>query len=210
MDTIIDIAKYCEERARVKHTVSKDSMQIEKYKSTLFVAISHDNNVTCSYTSHILLEAEQCILIHAYDKRAETNDYTWYDVEYINAKGAVNEKRLDPDVSLFITYHDHFYDQVLYLKKEDKVIYRCKGPWQDRMGVVWNLYLKIKDCSVKEAQLLGSLAQKDQQLALQDKTIKELEVTKLFLEQETAAYKSILDEIKSTLTNCIAKNKENE
>ena len=63
MDTITDIAKYCEERARVKHTVSKDSMQIEKYKSTLFVAISHDNNVTCSYTPHVLSEAEQCILI---------------------------------------------------------------------------------------------------------------------------------------------------
>ena len=112
MDTTTDIAKYCEERARVKHTVSKDSMQIEKYKSTLFVAISHDNNVTCSYTPQVLSEAEQCILIHAYDKRAETNDYTWYDVEYIDANGAVSEKRLDSNVRLYIAYSEHFYNQV--------------------------------------------------------------------------------------------------
>lgn len=65
------------------------------------------------------------------------------------------------------------------------------------MEVIWNLYLKVRNCTVKEAQMLGSLVLKDKQLALKSETIKELEVTKRFLEQEVAVYKEVLDKIKS-------------
>lgn len=40
-----------------------------------------------------------------------------------------------------------------------------------------------------------------QQNCITSKRIKELEATKLYLEQEVAVYKSILDEIKSLLKN---------
>ncbi len=49
--------------------------------------------------------------------------------------------------------------------------------------------------------MVASLAMKDNKIALQAKRIKELEATKLYLEQEVAVYKSILDEIKSLLKN---------
>ena len=49
--------------------------------------------------------------------------------------------------------------------------------------------------------MVASLAMKDNKIALQAKRIKELEATKLYLEQEVAVYKSMLDDIKSLLEN---------
>ena len=79
--------------------------------------------------------------------------------------------------------------------------FTCTAPWQDKIEVIGNLYLKIRDCSLQEAKMVASLAMKDNKIALQAKRIKELEATKLYLEQEVAVYKSILDEIKSLLKN---------
>lgn len=89
------------------------------------------------------------------------------------------------------------------LRRDDysTTFFTCTAPWQDKIEVIWNLYLKIRDCSLQEAKMVASLAMKDNKIALQAKRIKELEATKLYLEQEVAVYKSILDEIKSLLKN---------
>ena len=81
------------------------------------------------------------------------------------------------------------------------ILYSCDTPWNDKMQTVWDVYMKIRDCSLQEAKMVASLAMKDNKIALQAKRIKELEATKLYLEQEVAVYKSMLDDIKSLLEN---------
>lgn len=196
----IEIAKYCQDQARIKHSSSRNS-----YSSTLFASISEDNKVECSSTPHILAEAKQCLLIHAYDVIPAENPYTHFDIDYIDEKGCVSQNRLDGSFRLDITYigpwRDH--NQVMRLRSNDysTTFYSCTGPWQNKIEVIWNLYLKIRNCSLQEAKMVSSLTMKDKQIALQAKCVKELEVTKLYLEQEVAAYKSIVEDIKSLLEN---------
>lgn len=133
------------------------------------------------------------------------NPYIHFDIDYIDEKGCVSQNRLDDRFRLDITYIGPWrnHNQVMRLRSNDysTTFYCCAGPWQDKIEVVWNLYLKIRNCSLQEAKTFAALVMKDQQLALQDKNIKELEATKLFLEQEVTAYKGILDYIKSLLKN---------
>lgn len=194
----IEIAKYCQEQSKKKHAAPRN-----KYDSTLFVSITVNNRVTCSYAPHLLDEAKQCILIHAYVFTPGGNSYTFYDIDYIDEYGCVNQNRLDSNFRLYITFRDHWSNQVMYLRSNDDktTFYSCTVPWQDKIEIVWNLYLKIRDCGLQEAKAFASLVMKDQQLALQAKNIKELEATNLFLKQEVAAYKGILDDIKSLLEN---------
>lgn len=194
----VEIAEYCREQSKKKHAVPQD-----KYDSTLFVSISEENKVFCSNAPHLLSEAKQCILIHAYVFTPGSKAYTFYDIEYIDENGCVNQSRLDCNFRLYITFRDHWVNQIMYLRSNDEktTFYSCTGPWQDKIEIVWNLYLRIRNCSLQEAKMVASLAMKDKQIALQAKCIKELEVTKLYLEQEVAAYKSMLDEIKLLLEN---------
>lgn len=189
----VEIAEYCQEQARIKHSSSRNS-----YSSSLFASISVDNKIECSYTPHILAAAKQCLLIHAYVFTPGCKAYTFYDIEYIDENGCVNQSRLDGNFRLYITFRDHWDNQIMYLRSNDEktTYYSCTGPWQDKIEVVWNLYLKIRNCSLQEAKMVASLAMKDKQIALQAKCINELEVTKLYLEQEVAAYRGMLDEIK--------------
>jgi len=196
----IEIAEYCQEQARIRHSSSCNS-----YSSTLFASISEANKIECSFTPHILAEAKRCFLIHAYNLMPEKVPYTHFDIDYIDEKGCVSQNRLDDRFRLDITYIGPWrnHNQVMRLRSNDysTTFYCGAGPWQDKIGVVWNLYLKVRDCSLQEAKIFASLVMKDQQLALQANTIKELEATKLFLEQEVAAYKGMLDDIKSLLEN---------
>lgn len=196
----IEIAEYCQEQSRIKHSSSRNS-----YCNTLFVSISEENKIECSYTPHILTAAKQCILIHAYNITSAEEPYVHFDIDYIDENGCVNQNHLDSSFRLYIDYIGPWrnHNLIMYLRSNDKktTFYSCTGPWQDKIEIVWNLYLKIRDCSLQEAKTFGAMVMKDQQLALQAKTIRELEATKLFLEQEVAAYKGILDEIKVLLDN---------
>ena len=65
-----------------------------------------------------------------------------------------------------------------------------------------------RDCSPRsepkrrdQARQLSFMVFRDKILAQHSKEIKELEVSKKFLEQEVAAYKGMLDDIKSLLEN---------
>ena len=112
---------------------------------------------------------------------------------------------MDDNFRLDVNYIGPWRNHVLVmrLRSDDysTTFFTCTAPWQDKIEVIWNLYLKIRDCSLQEAKIVASLAMKDNKIALQAKRIKELEATKLYLEQEVAVYKSILDEIKSLLKN---------
>ncbi len=70
-----------------KYRYSLGSVDTERYKNTLYVAISENNQVSCAYNPVILKEAYQCILIHCKSKIAVTNWYNWYKVEFINHNG---------------------------------------------------------------------------------------------------------------------------
>lgn len=197
----IEIAKYCQEQSQIKHSTPRNS-----YCNTLFVSIQKDNKIECSCTPHILAEAKQCILIHAYDVIPAENPYVHFDIDYIDEKGCVSQNRLDDNFRLDVDYIGPWRNHVLVmrLRSDDysTTFFTCTAPWQDKkIEVIWNLYLKIRDCSLQEAKMVASLAMKDNKIALQAKKIKELEATKLYLEQEVAVYKSILDEIKSLLKN---------
>lgn len=200
----IEIAKYCQEQSRVNHTVWRNMTRYEEYVDTLFVSISEENIVTCSCISNVLENAKQCILIHSYKKLAEYVRYTWYDIDYIDPMGNVWHNRLDANHKLYVDKSRCYANQVMYLRRDDdnsSILYSCDTPWNDKMQTVWDVYMKIRDCSLQEAKMVASLAMKDNKIALQAKRIKELEATKLYLEQEVAVYKSMLDDIKSLLEN---------
>lgn len=200
----IEIAKVCQEQSRVNHTVWRNMTRYEEYVDTLFVSISEENIVTCSCISNVLENAKQCILIHSYKKLAEYVRYTWYDIDYIDPMGNVWHNRLDANHKLYVDKSRCYANQVMYLRRDDdnsSILYSCDTPWNDKMQTVWNVYMKIRDCSLQEAKMVASLAMKDNKIALQAKRLKELEATKLYLEQEVAVYKSMLDDIKSLLEN---------
>lgn len=200
----IEIAKVCQEQSRVNHTVWRNMTRYEEYVDTLFVSISEENIVTCSCISNVLENAKQCILIHSYKKLAEYVRYTWYDIDYIDPMGNVWHNRLDANHKLYVDKSRCYANQVMYLRRDDdnsSILYSCDTPWNDKMQTVWDVYMKIRDCSLQEAKMVASLAMKDNKIALQAKRIKELEATKLYLEQEVAVYKSMLDDIKSLLEN---------
>lgn len=200
----IEIAKVCQEQSRVNHTVWRNMTRYEEYVDTLFVSISEENIVTCSCISNVLENAKQCILIHSYKKLAEYVRYTWYDIDYIDPMGNVWHNRLDANHKLYVDKSRCYANQVMYLRRDDdnsSILYSCDTPWNDKMQTVWNVYMKIRDCSLQEAKMVASLAMKDNKIALQAKRLKELEATKVYLEQEVAVYKSMLDDIKSLLEN---------
>ena len=200
----IEIAKVCQEQSRVNHTVWRNMTRYEEYVDTLFVSISEENIVTCSCISNVLENAKQCILIHSYKKLAEYVRYTWYDIDYIDPMGNVWHNRLDANHKLYVDKSGCYAKQVMYLRRDDdnsSILYSCDTPWNDKMQTVWDVYMKIRDCSLQEAKMVASLAMKDNKIALQAKRITELEATKLYLEQEVAVYKSMLDDIKSLLEN---------
>ena len=200
----IEIAKVCQEQSRVNHTVWRNMTRYEEYVDTLFVSISEENIVTCSCISNVLENAKQCILIHSYKKLAEYVRYTWYDIDYIDPMGNVWHNRLDANHKLYVDKSGCYANQVMYLRRDDdnsSILYSCDTPWNDKMQTVWDVYMKIRDCSLQEAKMVASLVMKDNKIALQAKRITELEATKLYLEQEVAVYKSILGDIKSLLKN---------
>lgn len=182
----IEIAKVCQEQSRVNHTVWRNMTRYEEYVDTLFVSISEENIVTCSCISNVLENAKQCILIHSYKKLAEYVRYTWYDIDYIDPMGNVWHNRLDANHKLYVDKSRCYANQVMYLRRDDdnsSILYSCDTPWNDKMQTVWDVYMKIRDCSLQEAKMVASLAMKDNKIALQAKRIKELEATKLYLEQ---------------------------
>lgn len=200
----IEIAKVCQEQSRVNHTVWRNMTRYEEYVDTLFVSISEENIVTCSCISNVLENAKQCILIHSYKKLAEYVRYTWYDIDYIDPMGNVWHNRLDANHKLYVDKSGCYANQVMYLRRDDDnsgILYSCDTPWNDKMQTVWDVYMKTRDCSLFEARQLSFMVFRDKILAQHSKEIKELEVSKKFLEQEVAAYKGMLDDIKSLLEN---------
>ena len=127
------------------------------------------------------------------------------------AKVCQEQSRVNHTVWRNMTRYEEYVDksgcyanQVMYLRRDDDnsgILYSCDTPWNDKMQTVWDIYMKTRDCSLFEARQLSFMVFRDKILAQHSKEIKELEVSKKFLEQEVAAYKGMLDDIKSLLEN---------
>lgn len=191
-----ELATYCQEKYKEAHN-TRDN----RYVKTLFVAITSEGGVVTSTTPHILREAEQCILIHERSELAYTNHYSWYDVEYINDKGAVYANRLDEDFELYVGAFNGFDNQVMRLQYDDKIIHSCIRPWEKSIAKVWKLYSRVKNVkSSAEINLIAELFQKDEKILALEKQIEDFKFTKQLLEQQRNQYKSLLDNIKEALT----------
>lgn len=189
----VEIGTYCQEN----YKESFNGEKWMKYSNTWFVAIDKDDNVNVSITPHILEDATKCILIHEYRTLAETNWYKWYNIEFINEKGEVLRNRIDDEFTLYVDYIEHFYNQVMHLKADNNIYYKCKAPWDKSIKKVWQLYCNLKEVKAKkERELISSLFQKNESILEMQKSIDNFNYTNHFLEQERDLYKSLLDEIK--------------
>lgn len=194
---LFELATYCQEKYKEAH-----NMKDNQYVKTLFVAITSEGGVVTSTTPHMLRNAEQCILIHERSELAYTNSYSWYDVDYINEKGAVYNNRFDEVFELCVRPFNGFSNQVMRLQYDDKTIYSCERPWEKSIAKVWKLYSRVKDMkSSAEINLIAELFKKDEKILDLERQIEDFKYTKQLLEQQSNQYKSLLDEIKSLLGN---------
>ena len=170
-----------------KYRYSLGSVDTERYKNTLYVAISENNQVSCAYDPVILKEAYQCILIHCKSKIAITNWHDWYKVEFINHNGINLGEIIGNDCHLKMTGGAGYYGSMtLYHRDED--IYSCREPFEGHMQGLWDAYCSTlnnrKDEIVELKALLGQKEERIQEL-----------------EEQVCKYKQTLLEIKNSLTD---------
>ena len=190
---ILDVADYCQNRK--KQELNKEN---SKYIDTSFVSMNKNNEIKISKTPHILKDAVQCILIHEWQKKEISNWYSWYNIEFINSDGCVHNNQLDGNFKLFINFKSNLSNHIMYLKKDDVIIYSCKYPCEDQIRIIWNLYLKCKECgSTREAELLGKLAEKDETIVDLNKRLADLNFATSIMQDEVIIYKEILEKVKS-------------
>lgn len=191
----LKLANYCIDRY-------KNSLEDkrERYVDTLFVAISKNNEVLCSKTSHILGDANKCILIHHKKQIAVTNWYDWYNMEYINEKGCVFDGNLTDGFSIEITWQNSFADQRMRLWYNGRIIFSCRRPWENNMAKIWELYIRLKNIeSDKEKKLVADLFKKDEKILELEKQNADLKFSNYLLEQERDQYKDLLEKIRDMI-----------
>lgn len=191
---IIELANYCTDRKKEMYNSSSGKC---KYVNTLYVAISEDNNILCSYTPHILKEAQQCILIHQKSELAVSNWYSWYNIEVINKDGEVLDRRIDDEFELCIVAAGGYTNQTIELSADKRIYYWGHAPWEVTIKRVWKLYTLLKDVkTVSERILISDLFERDETIAQLKKENEDFKFTNELLRQEKDQYKGILDEVK--------------
>ena len=196
MDKIdfVELATFCTNRYKEAHTGTG-----EKYEGTLYVAILEGNKILCSTTTHILRNAEQCILIHQKSQVAISNWYSWYCVEYINAEGCVCGSELDKEFKLKIESWGSFSNQVMSLSygNDNLNLYWCKAPFDKGIEKTWKLYSKLKEIkTLSEIKLVADLFMKDEKILELEKEVEDITFANQLLKRERDQYKELLDEIK--------------
>lgn len=197
MDNInfVELADFCVNRYKENH-----SGKTNVYDRTLYVSITEDNRVLCSYTPHILRNAYKCILVHQRSEKAVTNWYAWYTVEYIDEKGCVHGTKLENGFELYVTWLDKWSNMYMGLYYENNSLYTCYSPWEEHLPKIWELYTRVKDVkSKKEIFLISDIFNKDDTILKNEKEKEDLKFTEYLLKQERDQYKEMLDEIKKML-----------
>jgi hypothetical protein len=192
-----EIAKYCVEE--YKEAVTSE---ISKYISTLYVSIDSNNEVLCSWSPHVLSEAEKCILIHTKQELANINWYDWYSVDYINEKGCVLGTNLGNGSELRVVASGGYSNQIMELIRGNYIIYMCRPPFEHQMQKVWDIYRIAEKCETEQSiKLLTKIIDKDEIILDLKKKIKELEISNYILEKQKKQYEQLLDEIKELVEN---------
>jgi hypothetical protein len=194
----IKLAEHCVTKIKLSLEAGKD----EIYLGTLFVAIQDDDRVFCSKTWHILEYATKCILIHSYTKKAVTNWYKWFFLEYIDENGSITNGFLGNGFRLFTDWGRAWSDQRIILEHDNLQIYSLPAPFEDKMQKIWNLFLKVREAeSNAEIKLLSEIIWKDDKILEQENEIASLNFTNKLLEKQKEQYEHLLGEIKE-LINC--------
>ncbi len=162
---------------------SLGSEDVTKYKYTLCVAISQNDEVSCSKDLFILDDAYQCFLIHCCSSLAISNWYNWYEIEFINYKGHNLKDIIGNDCIIKINWEGSWSNQVLKLWHRDDELYTCNPPFECHMQGVWDAYCSTLNKGKDEvASLKAELAQKEEHIQK--------------LEEEVNLYKNALGKIK--------------
>lgn len=161
---MIDFIELSEESLR-SFNQSLGSADVERYIDTLYVAISENNEVSCSYDSAVLDDAYQCILIHCKSVLAVTNWHNWYKTEFINHNGHNLGGIIGNDCTIRINWEGSWSNQVLKLRQRDEVVYSCNAPFENHMQAMWNAYCRTLDNGNDQvAELQTMLAQKEERI----------------------------------------------
>ena len=192
-DDFIEIAELCINRYKEKHNTNYD-----RYIGTLYVAISSDDKVFCSNTTHILSHASKLILIHKREALAVSNWYNWYKLEFIDKNGSVTEGYLGDGLKLNIDYSGSWANQAMTLWYEDdynsRYVKDWYSPFENKMQEIWDICCKFRDIKSKdEAELLLEVIH-DEETRLELKA--ELDSVNKALDELNLKYRDLLNKIK--------------
>lgn len=166
---------------------SLGSVDQERYVNTLYVAISENNEVICSYDSAILGNAYQCIIIHCKSVLAITNWHSWYKPEFINRNGYNLGEILGNDCSIRIKWEGSWSNQVLKLYQRDEELYSGNAPFENHMQSLWNAYCNTLNNANDSIEYLQTIiAQKEERIHV--------------LQEQLIQYKNVIDGIRVSLS----------
>lgn len=189
MIDFVELATFCTNRAKEGPT-----RWAGKYERTHYVSILEDNTIQYSTTPHVLRNACKCILMHEMSVIPISNIYYWYEFEFINHEGCVFAFELENDFKLD-SYKRKQSAPLIELRYKNDFLYSNLS-----IQKVWEVYSKIKDVpSETERKLIVELFQKDEKLFELEKEIEDFTFANHLLKLERDQYKSLLDEIKSSL-----------
>ena len=166
-----------------------------KHLQTLYVAISKDDDVTCSLTPSILKDAYRCILIHKCNSSVYPNVYR---INYISEKGGVTNGFIDKDYYISVKPDLHVQPYSFYLILENSkydILFSFKIPFEDKLQKIWNIYCKVKDVKSKEELILLKKIIGNEKKQSEIKA--ELDSAYHLLDELNNKYRKLLDDIKS-------------
>ena len=189
---IKELARCCVEEYK-----KSANTEYSNYVSTLYVSIDRYDETECSYTSHILNDAEKCLLIHTKQELAISNWYKWYSATFINDEGCVLGNNLGNGFKIDISPLGAYSNQVMSLMFENVTLFSCSPPWEDSMGKLWSIYQRAKKCeSKKSIELFAEIIEKDETILELQNEIKDFKFSNYILEKQNKQYKNLLKEIK--------------
>lgn len=200
---IREIAEYCKNEYQQR---CKESKYMDSYKIH-YVAISADGKMKVSKTPHILEGVEECYLIHSWQQLASTCWYETYGIQRINTDGEVEDGVFDHEYSFRIYAARFNTPEMISFRRNGQELY-CNSLWSRgtyvlarRLEYVWELYKKCKkECKTQyESELLCKLADKEESIKELEGMLEESTVKEQYLREQISQYRTLLDDIKSTI-----------
>lgn len=176
-----EIAEYCINRYK----------EHNNYKGTLYVAISSDDKVHCSNTTHILSYASKLILIHKRRDKEGFYGHDEYDLEFIDQDGSVTDGYIGNGLRLY-TSSSMSLDYEINSDRSTNVK-SWSDPFENKMQEIWNLCCKFRNIkSEEEAQLLiDAIENEDTHRKLKE----EIDSAYKSLDELNQKYRDLLDRI---------------